>query len=229
MWLNCFTTFDFRERIYAKERWLVWFNVKAFDLPYYDSDTIIYVSWKNVDSINYPEIKDSLKKIENDYGNYIMQKTHPDVIQPGSGQEFRITFDNYVNGVELEKKFNAIPYANCDFISGIYYIEDIDDYSQNWINNVSLYPNPASEYIEINIANVVEPGLRPVSTEFSEEIRVYNALGECVKNPTPDLIHTPAPLERGIREGVLRIDVSDLPAGIYFIRIGDAVKSFVKI
>jgi len=227
--LNYFIIADGRERLYAKELWVVWFDVKAFNLPRYDPDTLIELTWRDADSINFPAIKDSLEILESIYGNYRLRKLEPEYTEPDDGQTFLVYFENYVNGVNIENKFRLIPYAHCDFMGGISKVNAVESNEKTQNKNIQISPNPASEYIEINLVNVVETGLRPVSTGFSEGIRVYNALGECVKNPTPALVHTPAPLERGIREGVLRIDVSDLPAGVYFIRIGDAVKSFVKI
>ncbi|MBI5325457.1 MAG: hypothetical protein HZB41_09345, partial [Ignavibacteriae bacterium] len=114
-WLNMNKTYYGRNRIYAKREWVLWFDVKAFTFPYYPPDTIIEATWRDVDSINYPEIRDSLKMIENEYGYNKMIKMHPELIQPGEGQSFIVSFENYVNGVELENKFNSIHYANCDF------------------------------------------------------------------------------------------------------------------
>jgi hypothetical protein len=53
-------------------------------------------------------------------------------------------------------------------------------------------------------------------------VSIYNVLGEiqATPNPTPTL---PAS-----REGV-RIDISSLPPGMYFVRIGDKVGKFIKL
>jgi hypothetical protein len=96
----------------------------------------------------------------------------------------------------------------------------------NVSSEISVYPNPASDYIEIKYKSV-ETGLRPVSTV--NEIRIYNALGECMKNLTPNLIHTPAPLERGIGDGVLKVDISHLPVGVYFIQSRNYSEKFVVV
>jgi len=74
-----------------------------------------------------------------------------------------------------------------------------------------LYPNPASDYIEINSSSL--------SGNKEEEIKIYNALGVCVIDLTPALSEG---------EGV-RVDVSHLPAGVYFVRVGTATSVFVKI
>jgi hypothetical protein len=78
--------------------------VKAFPTPYYDKDTTIILTWNDVDSVNYPDIKDSLEQIAYDYGNYILVKVHPDLVEPDGGQKFHVYFDDYVMYCFSEKK-----------------------------------------------------------------------------------------------------------------------------
>ncbi|MCX7735892.1 MAG: T9SS type A sorting domain-containing protein [Candidatus Kapabacteria bacterium] len=49
----------------------------------------------------------------------------------------------------------------------------------------------------------------------------FKLLGECVLS-TPALRATP-------QEGNFRIDISNLPSGIHYVRLGDWVERFVKI
>ena len=58
-----------------------------------------------------------------------------------------------------------------------------------------------------------------LSIESIDEIGIYNTLGECVKKHHPSY-------SQG--DGV-RIDISNLPPGLYFVRIGVKVNKFVKI
>jgi hypothetical protein len=77
---------------------------------------------------------------------------------------------------------------------------------------LKLNPNPATDFIEISVgANGRSPLL--------SDVKIYDVFGQNV-NPTPAL---PAS-----GEGV-RIDVSGLAPGLYFVRIGDRVGKFVKI
>ena len=86
----------------------------------------------------------------------------------------------------------------------------VDENNRNVDNGIS--PNPASEYIEITVgAN----GRSPL-----HDIRIYNNLGECFSNLTPTLSES---------ERAIRIDVSGLPNGIYFLRIGNEVQKFVVL
>jgi hypothetical protein len=82
----------------------------------------------------------------------------------------------------------------------------------------SISPNPASDYIEINLDSPsIKRGQGGVSLPI---IEIYNIFGELQDAPP----QTP-PLEgRG-----LKIDVSNLPAGVYFIKIGDKFEKFVKM
>jgi hypothetical protein len=73
-----------------------------------------------------------------------------------------------------------------------------------------VYPNPASDFIEISVgANGRSP--------LQSEIRFLNIFGQTV-------------LSIGaIHELPVRIDVSGLAPGMYFVRIGDKVIKFIKI
>lgn len=84
--------------------------------------------------------------------------------------------------------------------------DDIDE------NDIVIYPNPASEFIYINNADT---GL---SRSSINEIRVFNALGEIVLSfPNHPLTSSQ------------RMNIELLPSGVYFVRIANIVKRFVKI
>jgi hypothetical protein len=79
-------------------------------------------------------------------------------------------------------------------------------------NDITISPNPATDYIEINVGNRHAYSLQ-------KDLKIYNSLGECVMHLTPALSEG---------EGA-RIDVSGLVSGVYFVRDGDRVSKFVKI
>jgi hypothetical protein len=89
--------------------------------------------------------------------------------------------------------------------TGVGVDEEIDE-----SNDISISPNPASDYIEINVENRHAYSLQ-------QEINIYNSLGECVLTP----------LAFGEGTGV-RLDVSPLPPGVYFVRIGNENRKFIK-
>jgi len=74
---------------------------------------------------------------------------------------------------------------------------------------LTLFPNPTSDFITITELN---NGLQPIV----HKVQIFDVLG--IKVGQSSLI-----------EGNNRIDVSHLPAGVYFIRIGDKVEKFVKM
>jgi hypothetical protein len=83
------------------------------------------------------------------------------------------------------------------------------------IKILKISPNPAIEYIEINVGAGSKPAL-------VNDIEIFNIFGE---RTTPSDL-SPALSER---EGVKRIDISNLVPGVYFIRIGDKFEKFVKM
>ncbi|PKL86144.1 MAG: hypothetical protein CVV22_04445 [Ignavibacteriae bacterium HGW-Ignavibacteriae-1] len=81
----------------------------------------------------------------------------------------------------------------------------------------SIHPNPATEYIEINIEN---KGLQPLV--HNEEFKIYNMLGESVIE-LPDVQHL------GDVGHLQRIDISHLHRGVYYVRIGSRTQMIVKM
>ncbi len=82
---------------------------------------------------------------------------------------------------------------------------------------LGLYPNPATDYIEINLASWTPP-----ARWSPADIKIINTLGECVIE-LADVQHL------GDVGHLQRIDVSQLPPGVYFLRIGDKSRKFVKM
>jgi len=74
--------------------------------------------------------------------------------------------------------------------------------------DINIFPNPASEYIDVYAgAHCNAPLLG---------IRIYNSYGQLASHPA------------AIREGVVRIDVSAYPPGVYFVNIA-AVGSITSL
>ena len=69
------------------------------------------------------------------------------------------------------------------------------------LNAIQISPNPAKDYLLIKF---------PRSFHFKQEIQLYDVLGR---------LQPLELLEKGINE--LKFDVSELPKGIYILRIGD--------
>ncbi len=82
---------------------------------------------------------------------------------------------------------------------------------------ITLSPNPVTDFIEISV------GSRHAST--NTDIRIFNVFGEMVVNSSEVLNNS----QFSIPNSQLRIDVSGLPSGVYFVRVGDKVEKFIKI
>ncbi|MDT3739014.1 MAG: T9SS type A sorting domain-containing protein [Candidatus Kapabacteria bacterium] len=74
-----------------------------------------------------------------------------------------------------------------------------------------ISPNPASDYIEINLDNVASP-------IASEKVQIFDILGIEVMSESIQPM-----------TGSHRMNIEKLPAGVYFIRIGDRVEKFVNM
>ncbi|MCO5252724.1 MAG: T9SS type A sorting domain-containing protein [Candidatus Kapabacteria bacterium] len=108
---------------------------------------------------------------------------------------------------------------------GVYKTDFLANVNSELIQNpvdFSIFPNPATEYIEIS-SHTINPTVNRRVDEGSE-IKIYNTLGECVRNLTP-----PAHPSTGSGSGNLRVDISHLPRGVYYLRIGSRTRMFVKM
>jgi hypothetical protein len=81
-------------------------------------------------------------------------------------------------------------------------------------SDVIITPNPASDFITIQLSN---KGLPPFVAE-SDKVQIFDVMGIEVMSVGTEL-----------DQSQQRINVSHLPAGVYFIRIGDKVEKFVKM
>ena len=89
-------------------------------------------------------------------------------------------------------------------------------------SNLVLSDNLSIEIRENPVESEMIIRISGKSKEESINIQIYNILGVCVLT-TPSLRDTPS------EKGNVKIDVSQLPAGVYFVRVGDWVGRFVKI
>ena len=96
-----------------------------------------------------------------------------------------------------------------DFVTTSFHTQGVGIDNADLSQNISLMPNPADNHIE----------LRVNSTVNIKEAVVYNAFGQLIQTVPLTDNHT-------------RIDLSDMAAGMYFIRVNDegvmATKKFVK-
>jgi WD40 repeat protein len=113
--------------------------------------------------------------------------------------------------------YSTMAKINFDFITNV--VETNDN-----ISDFSISPNPASDYIEISIPENMysNPTLKHVVDGVVEtgqvKVQIFNTLGIEMIN---EAIH---PMTSSHR-----MNIENLPDGVYFIKIGDRVERFVKI
>jgi len=81
------------------------------------------------------------------------------------------------------------------------------------IHDNIIFPNPATDYITVGLGNYTLKGVGG-----GQSIRIFDVLGNEVMT-----------IETRSNVSLQQIDVSDLPPGVYFVRIGDVVQKFVKM
>ena len=109
---------------------------------------------------------------------------------------------------------NNIAYAGTER-NGVYRCDNFvgvkEKQKENVNGNFQIIPNPASDFIELNGIGNWELGI-------GSNIQIYNILGEQVLSnsqfPTPNSC---------------KIDISALSAGVYYLKIGNEAKMFVKL
>ena len=87
---------------------------------------------------------------------------------------------------------------------------DVRDFRRN--EQLSVYPNPADDFIEVLLTSDIIEGTK----SHKIMIDVYDLLGRCV-------------LSRSAESSRIRIDVSDLMPGVYFVRTGGETTKFIKL
>ena len=93
-------------------------------------------------------------------------------------------------------------------------ITDVEEHIYLPREDLIISPNPATDYIELSIPPSNKSGSGAVS------VKIYDVLGV-----EQHVSFTATPLS----EGNLRLDVSSLPAGVYFVRVGEQMLKFVKL
>ncbi|MCX7737681.1 MAG: T9SS type A sorting domain-containing protein [Candidatus Kapabacteria bacterium] len=145
-------------------------------------------------------IDGKLYKTTNSGNNWILLNPYP-----------KVGYEPHFTCVTMPSKNTCLVFTNNGEI--LRYDESTLNVNNKISDELSIFPNPAIDYIEI-IYNV-ETGLRPA---YTEGINIFNILGECVLS-----------VETQHAVSLQRIDISNLPLGIYFVRLGDWVGRFVKI
>jgi hypothetical protein len=138
---------------------------------------------------------------------YMIQQSSP-CLDAGSYISFHVNNEPFdIRGSKFPRKLNGHDGTEGPIDIGAYEFNfHLDAVSVKELDNTfGLFPNPATEYIEIQTSEV-------------SEIKIINTLGESVMT-----------VETRHAVSLQRIDVSHLPPGVYFLRIGDQTRKFVKM
>ncbi|MBX3042459.1 MAG: T9SS type A sorting domain-containing protein [Candidatus Kapabacteria bacterium] len=113
-------------------------------------------------------------------------------------------------GIDIDKEDGN--YWVSTFTGSIYKIasgNELSSISHEFQNNIKVFPNPTGEFLKINFESS--------NNILNQNITIYNLHGIEIQNIT------------NINSSNLKIDVSKYSQGVYFIKIGNAVRKFVKI
>ncbi len=110
---------------------------------------------------------------------------------------------------------NPIGWGEFSYVNRFKY-ETGTDITENFNqSSIIISPNPAGDFI--NLRNVI-----PANAGIS--IEIFNIFGE---RTTPSNLTGLTPLLA--KEGIIKIDISNLAPGVYFVRVGDRFEKFVKL
>jgi len=188
--------------------------------PFYIFDSVIPVdSIKTVDSISssYAAIKQQFQVLDSIYGPIYFIRDYENYGWPDSAYSLNgwvfFYFENYQCVDTIETDFNSsidslllFNYEN----RGICGLLSVNTYSEQ---DVFITPNPARDYVEINVSTL-ERGPKGMS--------VFDALG-FEQSTSVNYVDT------SCCGGHVRIDVSSLSPGVYFVRVGGRMYKFVKL
>ena len=97
--------------------------------------------------------------------------------------------------------------------------------NENSRNIMNIAPNPATDFITINMgsigacSNENNNGSSPIAS-----IEIYDVIGVLVAQTPTSVFNSQTE-----NSELLRIDISHLPAGVYFVKAGNRFEKFVKI
>ncbi|MBS3999243.1 MAG: T9SS type A sorting domain-containing protein [Desulfobulbaceae bacterium] len=174
--------------------------------PYFESEETIFDTIATWDDFNdLPAII----SFEYEQGKVLLIGPHLEIEE--NDDRDSVNFAQELNDVETDWDFLSI------IVNWVLGFNTTVETNNGLSYSLSIYPNPASEYIEI--AHNIKPTLMHGLDE-NQEIKIYNTMGECITTPFFPSTST--------GNDNLRIDISYLSRGVYYIRVGSQSKMFVK-
>jgi hypothetical protein len=193
---------------YTKSAIRIQFKYALKYFPPAPDDSLIIIQINDIDSQFY-QIKENLLELTNKFGDFFLHKTYPRFDSGELSTIYQTRFKNYINAINFVEDCNKYDDMNCVFFGEIPYgPEYVNDLSNS---NINYYPNPAENELYIEFSN-------PKVSSF--DIKIYNHLGILKKNftiQTNNLISN------------YKVDISELPSGVYFIMIDSRTYKFIKV
>jgi photosystem II stability/assembly factor-like uncharacterized protein len=129
----------------------------------------------------------------------------------------------YFNGLKLNDSINqtmnttvpgmyslVVTLDGCGSDTAFYKVV-INDINENELSEL-ISPNPASDYISISLSALNDF----IQSGDKNQVKIYNVLGVEFTPPVT-------------KDGIIKIDISNFPEGIYLIKIGNRFEKFVKM
>jgi agmatine/peptidylarginine deiminase len=131
-----------------------------------------------------------------------------------SGVQDGLEIEYYLQAETVNGKIVNYPITAPDGYFGFKYMDpaSVADFASV---EIAISPNPASDYITIKTSEVLE-------TSEVYKVQIFNVLGESVIE-LADVQHL------GDVGHLQRIDISHLPTGVYYLRVGNRTQMFVKM
>ncbi len=150
--------------------------------------------------------------------SYLEWYEHPN--DSGSTSLVDILFIDNKNFIGIGYKDNTKFYIAKFVLDSITGVSEPSERGSKKVISLIITPNPATDYIEINLNN------RNLK-DAVERVKVYDVLGNVVVSLGDSRFRGNDIIVSD--EGNVRLDISMLAPGVYFIKVGDIVSKFVKM
>jgi hypothetical protein len=210
-----YTTYN---EFYRREADNIFSYEKGIDQIMYKFDVDSGETWVyNPDSKNYDNRTFEMRS--KNYSTTIQEVEYADCLAIYSESKYGLDtdiFEEFAANIGRISRSNGL--GGKWFLVDSKIVTDIPDKNNqdNSLNELQISPNPAYDFINVFVGAGSEPAL-------TGDVKIYNLLGEILT--TPSLRDTP-PWKGGEK---VRIDVSGLPPGMYFVGIADRFSKFIKL
>lgn len=196
-----YKVFEKLNRYYSNEYYKISFPAFPFDTSGHDMNNTYYFTVDDI-KVEYDHIKSSFNAINSETGEvkFYSSEVISDIFDSHDGElnSFYVSFENVVNAIEMEETiggFEGIQY--CLFESTL----SIPASVFKVVNSLSLYPNPATDNITLDLDRNIE------------NIKIISSTGETYYEFSNSEINNIN------ANGQMSMNVYHYPSGVYFVII----------